>query len=110
MPDASVAVTVMVCVPISVNTGVQLKLPPDPMLEKDTLEFAKESLTEYVGFVNPVEVAVNVTLVPVTTPEPGDNDVIVTVGESANAKRGARKMPKSNGATNLLIYKIYNHS
>ena len=80
------------------------------MFEDPALEFWNESVTEYVGFVNPVEVAVNVTFVPVVTPEPGDNDCIETVGESASAKRGARKMPRSNGAMNLLIYKIYNLS
>lgn len=46
-PDESVAVTVNVCVPISVKTGVQLKAPlADPMLALPTLELMKESRRE----------------------------------------------------------------
>lgn len=78
------------------------------MFEVPTLEFEKESVTEYVGLVNAVELAVNVTFVPVTTADPGESDEMVTVGVSANAKTGARKTTASKGPITLLIFKIYN--
>jgi hypothetical protein len=70
----------MVCVPVSLVVGAHEKLPEEFMLLFEMEEPLSESLTEYVGVVNPAATTVNDSVCPLIMLELGESDWIESEG------------------------------